>query len=323
MTKYGTFKSYLREHDRLYILVPVINKVENLYWNIRDKIEDLKSMMDVFSYNNNFQRHPDTDQLRENVKRIPVGSLIIITEKLHGTSARTSLLPDISFEGRLRSLFSKERAHKFYVGTRNVVLKYNQTDPYYKGEIFRWKVANKFTDIEKGEDFSYEIVGYNSSEPLMAVHPLDKIKRECKSIKNFPNPIIYSYGLEEGQCEEYVYKYSKMEKGKVVVQSWDTTVRRCKELGLKTVPELDRFVYDGNVDEFMKRVNKYLANEDLIPSVLHSKTLTEGICIRVEDYKEVDGIQTYEPSWQVYKHKSFMFGILEGYLKDAGIEDDN
>lgn len=329
LTKYGKIKNYIREHDRLYVVLPVINKIEEFYYDIRNRIEDFKSTLDIYSYNSNFQRHPDTEQLRENIRRIPIGSLIIITEKLHGTSARTSFLPDISLKARVLSWLGRDIKHKFYVGTRNVVLKDNQTDPYYDGEIFRWKIANKFYKMDRGEDFSYEIIGYNSQGPLMTTHSLDKIKRDYKSIKKFPNPIVYSYGLMEGECEERVYKYSKMVDGKMVVQSWEETKKRCIELGLKLVPELDKFVYDGDVEKFLARANRWLANDDLKSSFLDTKTLTEGICIRVEDHKVIEGLgfdgtmQVYIPSWKVYKHKSFIFGVLEGYLKDAGIEDDN
>lgn len=168
--------------------------------------------------------------------------------------------------------------------------------------------------LKYGELFSKEIVGYDTNgKPLMSLQSLISIKRDI-SIKGFKDPMIYSYGCEEGECDVYVYKYSKMINGEMVVQSWEETIRRCKELGIKTVPQLDDFIYDGNPSNLLERLSPWMADEKLTTSTIDNRHITEGVVLR---------FATDDNSFKVYKHKSFWFGILEGYIKDSGIEDDN
>jgi hypothetical protein len=105
-----------------------------------------------------------------------------------------------------------------------------------------------------------------------------------------------------------------MVNGEMVVQSWEETIRRCKELGIKTVPQLDDFIYDGNPSNLLERLAPWMADEKLTTSTIDNRHITEGVVLR---------FVTDENSFKVYKHKSFWFFVLEGILKDNGIEDDN
>ena len=305
----------VKRSQYLYRLVPLLVwllVLQKKYYSLVYRWKDFKAQFRTDKYNSNFQRHEDTEQLRFYVKTIPVGAEIIITEKIHGTSARTAYLPDTSFKGRLKGLFGINN-YRRYVGSRNVVLDEGQDDPFYgTGEQFRWEMASKFEYMEPGEDFSYEIAGFTKKGPMFE-QSLAKLKKDYKSLKNYKDPMVFSYGCEGlGHCREFVYKYSKLIDGKMVVQDWDTTKERCFELGLKTVPELDRFIYDGDVDKLLARINKYLANDDIVPSYLDDRHITEGICLRING-----------EFWSTYKHKSFLFAVLEGFRQEEATTDDN
>jgi len=299
------------DNSRFYRIVPYIRKVRYELLAAKRNIKDFRDSFDPYSYNKFFPRHDDTDALKHHLSQLPINTEVTITEKVHGTSAQTGKVLDPSVKGTLlRYMFGKD-VYRFQVSTRNVVLKTGQVCDYYK-DAFRWECAKKFENILDGEQFSYEIVGFtNNGRPIMEPQPLSKIKRDV-NIKDYSDPMIYTYGCEEGQCDIYVYKYSKMVDGKMQIQTWDETVRRCKELELKTVPELDRFIYDGNVDTLLKRLDKFMANDTLLPSSIDKRHITEGVVLRFNN----------EP-WNVLKHKSWMFGVLEGFNKDLGIEDVN
>ena len=163
-----------------------------------------------------------------------------------------------------------------------------------------------------GEDFSYEIAGYDESgNSLMKRQGLGKLKKEY-DLAGFSDPMDYKYGCKPKECREFVYKLDIVTNGVRKVQSWDHTVNRCAELGLQTVPELDRFVH-VDVEETLNKVNKWLANDKMRASTIDSSHLIEGVCVRVE---ELDNMGFVKQELRVFKHKSFLFGVLEGYARE-------
>ena len=301
------------DNSRFYKLVPFLRAVRKNIYLVKKSYQNFRESFNVYSYRKDFPRHADTEALKFHMRSIPAGTRIIVTEKLHGTSGQVGKIVDPSLKPRLKRLFTGKSEYKFQVGTRNVVLKEGGNCSFYK-DPFRWNCAEKFKNIEDGELFSKEIVGYaTNGRPFMTAQHLNSIKRDI-SIKGFKDPMIYSYGCEEGECDVYVYKYSKLVNGEMVVQSWEDTVRRCKELGIKTVPQLDDFIYDGSPDNLLKRLAPFMADEKLTTSTIDKRHITEGVVLRfVTDNNE----------FKVLKHKSFWFGVLEGYIKDSGIEDVN
>ena len=301
------------DNSRFYKLVPYFRAARKNIYLVKKAYRDFRESFDAYSYRKDFPRHTDTEALKFHMRNIPAGTRIIVTEKLHGTSGQVGKIVDPSLKSRLRRLLTGKSEYKLQVGTRNVVLKEGENCSFYK-DAFRWNCAEKFKNIDNGELFSKEIVGYASNgRPLMTEQSLSSIKRDV-STKGFKDPMVYSYGCEEGECDVYVYKYSKLVNGEMVVQSWEDTVRRCKELGVKTVPQLDSFIYDGNPDNLLKRLAPFMADEKLTTSTIDKRHITEGVVLRfVTDNNE----------FKVLKHKSFWFGVLEGYIKDSGIEDDN
>lgn len=257
-----------------------------------------------------FERHPDTEQFRDWIRRIPFGAILIITEKIHGQSARTGKLRELSWWKRLieRLLGEIFNGYQLMIGTRETVL---NARGFHKAE-FRKQLAQKFANCAKGEDFSYEIAGYDESgNSLMKRQGLGKLKKEY-DLAGFSDPMDYKYWCKPKECREFVYKLDIVTNGVRNVQSWDHTVNRCAELGLQTVPELDRFVHI-DVEETLDRVNEWLANDKMKASTIDSSHLIEGVCVRVE---ELDNMGFVKQEWRVFKHKSFLFGVLEGYARE-------
>ena len=235
----------------------------------------------------------------------PNPGLVIITEKLHGTSGRTGrvLYKKIypSLWERIKNLFTQEK-YMVVTGTRNTVCVPGWAEQSQE-EKYRVEIHNQLKDLlHRGETVFYEIVGFNSNgKPIMNPHNTDKVKD--KAFKNsFPNPIIYKYAT----CtyEFYVYRITQEIEGTLLELSWDQILNRCEQLGIKPVPELDRFYYYG-----VEPLNEYLAIQTQLnnsPSTLDSEVLREGICIRVENSHPM-----------IYKAKNFMFGVLEGWAKES------
>lgn len=122
----------------------------------------------------------------------------------------------------------------------------------------------------------------------------------------------YKYGCNPGECREFVYKLDVVKDGVRTTKSWDYTVKRCEELGLQTVPKLDEFVH-CDVEKTLARVNTWLANDEMKASTIDSTHLIEGVCVRVEEY---DNMGFVKEEWNTFKHKSFIFGVLEGYNRE-------
>lgn len=87
------------------------------------------------------------------------------------------------------------------------------------------------------------------------------------------------------------------------------------------MPELDRFEFDGDVEKALIRINSFLANDKCVASTLDSRHIIEGVCVRIE-LPSNDILDTKIGTWMVFKHKSFIFGLLEGYLKEKEVETE-
>jgi hypothetical protein len=114
------------------------------------------------------------------------------------------------------------------------------------------------------------------------------------------------------------------EDGQSIDYAWEDVVKRCNELGIKTVPhirtltldelhEVQRLTEVGEVDDrdtqevFSKLVEEYGSG----PSILDNRHIKEGVCVRIEG-----GLVN-----KTFKFKSFEFKLLEGIIKDSGVVD--
>lgn len=251
---------------------------------------------------------------------------VYVTEKLHGTSGRTShaLLKPSPLTGWLekaRNAIGLERKDKWkYVsGSRNCILKESSGGGYFGSNVFRFEAAEIFNGkLEKGETVYYEIVGYSvTGKPLAAPQ---RIPNESSSQLEgvwTGDKMVYSYGhdkLSVSPFGVYVYRMTKTGKdGSREEYTWEKIKRRCAEIGANHVPELLMVDLRKKCisEEGLCLLLDEIANKQL--SVLTDRHIREGVCIRFE---ESDGEKI-----NVYKTKSRLFQSLEHHTRTSSDED--
>lgn len=256
----------------------------------------------------NFPEHVDSEQFRYAKNEIPSGALITITEKLHGTSGRyghVRVARELSWLEKIAKLFGvkvQDTEHKYVIGTRRTVLKDNDTGTsFYGDESFRRNAVHGIT-LDEGEIIYFELVGYTTTGNLiMAEQDTAKLGKEF--VKQYGPRMQYTYGCVLNECKLFVYRITKHG----VEYSWSQVQKRCKELGLTTVPTLSVDVYKpiGGLD--MQTLLEETVNDLMIgASTLDPTHIREGVVVRVDS----------EHGTRFLKSKSTDFGILEGYLKE-------
>lgn len=258
-----------------------------------------------------FEEHKDTAQLAYNMSAFKPGDTVYITRKLHGTSARTMKTIKVTKKNNVfrRFLHMKPKYEKevsVVTGSRRVVLKdMNSTDGYYSDNTFRKKYHDLLKDkLPEGFEIFYEIVGYvNETTLIMGTVSNSKVKdKEFK--KKFGDTTVFSYGRKPGENEMYVYRMTATTAdGTVVEIPWENIKVWCDKLGVKHVPELEKFIYT-TPEDLKERVNKYL---DGMPVDEIGKThIAEGVVVRIDN----------RDSFTAYKDKVFEFKVCEGIIKD-------
>jgi hypothetical protein len=269
-----------------------------------------------------FHEHFDTKQLRYNIDKIPKDSLIYITAKQHGTSGRTGRhefveMPEFKkritqrIKNCVRALFclDKKRDFRYITGTRKTVVDTDKKDTgFYKDTEFRRVIHEYIKEIGlyKGETLYYEIVGYtDGGTPIMgSYHTEDK-----DIIKRYGNDIVFSYGCEKNSLGlGFLYKISiyritmTNEDGVEIDYSWEQMSKRCNQLGLSTVPMLEKgFLKDK--EYLLGKCRIYTDGQDPIDN----RHPIEGVVIRIEDSGLFD----------FYKYKGNVFCDLEGIKKNS------
>jgi hypothetical protein len=258
-----------------------------------------------------FRKHFETEQFRNVAEKIPGGSLLIITEKQHGTSHRIGhvldqkkLHPIMAWVYRtLRRPFPRQWTYLH--GSRNIILDGGLNDPYYNSQ-FRQVAVNKLEgNLHKGEVVYLEIVGYiNDTTPIMPIHNAAKTK-DKELIKFYGKEMVYRYGNIPGQCSPAVYRIVMVNEDGVETElSWEQVKRRCRELNVPHVPEVTPpFIYDGNTEALRTLCEKLSVG----PSTVDLTHIREGICIRVER----------SVGMSISKLKNFSFTLMESDVKDS------
>ncbi len=274
--------------------------------NQSKKIKDIEYTM---------KEHIDTEKWSyTKPKELLEPSLVIITEKVHGTSARTGKTKVIRrnpyfWQKVLNRLFGKTYETSDYdsvTGTRRTIVN-DRLDVTMDGQQdhYRWNWHEKISpQLKVGETIYYEIVGWDSfGGTIMERQDLKKVKKENLVKEGWKSPMIYSYGLPEGQNDVYVYRITMTtDDGSETELSWYQVEQRCRELGLKTVPVLQKDL-TSDIVKLDNWVQSFMVDSS---SFLDERHLMEGVCIRIENSEGV----------KIYKQKNFLFGVLEGYLKE-------
>lgn len=271
-----------------------------------------------------FHEHIDTEQLAYKLNELKCGDELIITEKLHGTSGRSSytIMEQQTWWGQLinslfkRTVVNPKTSYKYVCGTRRVTIAdmegykggFDKEDKNYRAPAHALFIGK----LHEGETVYYEIVGWSTTKkPIMASADNKKLK-DKEFVKKYGKETIFSYGLEPGTSDVYVYRISYTDSlGNEKDLSYDAFKFRCKELGVKPVPFLCRFTYDGDPDALMVALETQDGSGlSQGCSTLTNKHIREGVVVRV------DGVK-----WVAYKHKQFAFKVLEDIIKLDGNDD--
>jgi len=261
-----------------------------------------------------FIEHIDTAQLAYNEGAFKPGDTCYITLKMHGTSARTANTIEVIKPKRniLQKIFrispAEKRTYKFISGTRRTTLK-NYDGGYYGNNAFREKYHNLFKErLPKGMEVFYEIVGWVDDNTTIMGRCKNSLVKDKAFSKQYGDETIFSYGCDRGQNDCYVYRMTMMnEDGYMVELPWEQVKMECEKMGVKHVPEFDKFIFT-TWDDLMERVETYYDGADPV-----GKThVREGVVVRIDN----------KPSFTAYKHKNFSFKCLEGIIKDSSDAPD-
>lgn len=270
-------------------------------------------MIDNVLDSRNAPEHPDTGHLLKNAHKLSLDDDIVITYKLHGTSARTynTLVKNkLTWKEKLAKWFGvnvQEERYDYVACSRRQVKSIgfeelpNKNHFFTSGDLWsEWAKLNLDGKLNKGESIYYELVGKTySGEEIQGG---------------------YSYGFEGPEC--FVYRIANINpQGIEIDLNWDQMVKRCKELGLKPVPLL----FIGTLGEFIRRylinptgdieqdLNEIFYNNLLEkPSIFDNSVVEEGFCVRING--------TY-PKAETFKIKSRKFILHETNAKDKGLTD--
>lgn len=242
--------------------------------------------------------HFSTDNYFKNSDHIDPDHIVIVTQKIHGTSIRianTIVNRKKTLRDRIAEFFGvqvqpTELAYVF--GSRKVIKDANNPDQahYYEEDI--WTNEGKKLEGMIPENYLVfgELVGWTAGGA--------EIQKD------------YTYNMPPRQCKLYVYRVAFVnDRGLVTDLTWDQVVEFCGIRGIATVPEIWR----GKHKRF--KVEKYLDKrlKKLFPACLpldKNDTVDEGVCIRV------DGLTP-----KIYKAKGPKFFEHETKVLDAGTVD--
>lgn len=266
-----------------------------------------------------FKEHLDTGHFHRDVGNIPAGSVLWLTEKLHGTSARYALCKDTvekkqSWWRKLLRLKPKTEEGWFnYVGTRRTSWKLGEakSDGYYGTHAFREDFMHDVWHLlKKGETVYGEIVGYTSGLTPVMNAPSTSGVGDKKFTKKYGDKMVYTYGCQPGEHKFFVYRITLTnEDGYTVDLSWPQVKSRAAQLGLAVVPDLhEPIYYTPEKAEELKALTESLVDGE---STLDSHHIREGVVLRIEKGPEIHAL----------KLKSFLFKVLEGLAKDTGLVD--
>jgi len=263
-----------------------------------------------------FKEHWHTNKLRMMIGHISEGAILSISEKVHGTSARTGRMiqrKKLNWSKRLWNntigklgLQFNDETWRYVSGSRKVVLDPKKTEElgFYSGKKFRSIIHQKIsnTGLHKGETIFYEIVGYDDTGGLiMKAHTLT----DKEMIQHYGNRMPYTYGCQSEECKVLVYRITQASSdGCITELSWNQMTNRCNQLGFEPVPQLAKpFIYDG----YRMKLFEFCEELSQGNSTLDDSHIREGVVVRVEDI----GIDTH------YKYKSYWFADLEGIQKNS------
>lgn len=259
-----------------------------------------------------FPMHLDTEHLFRNLHVFREPQRVVVTQKLHGTSARFGRVPVRRDKGWLErvvvnkwlGIATPDTEYADVAGSRRVIKGKATDDHYYDRDV--WSEFGKRLEgmIPDGFVVYGELIGWVDEQT-----PIQK---------------GYTYNLAPGQVEFYVYRVATVNhKGVIADLSWQGVKQFCASLGLNHAPEIDHFTewlpsgeFDadfvtGYTEDYLDRrlAEELLDRRELLP-LSDPKSVDEGICVRIEGMIPA-----------IYKAKSPLFLEYETKSLDKGDVD--
>jgi hypothetical protein len=245
-----------------------------------------------------FPEHFDSTHWLRVSDDVPDSAMLIVTQKLHGSSIRIGNVPvkrRLSWRDRLARRFGvqvQEYSFDSVYGSRKVIKDANNPlqNHYYDTDL--WSAEGHKLDGLVPENYIVygELVGFTDSGSPIQSH--------------------YTYDCLPGTRKLYVYRVCFVNaQGTVADLSWDGVRGFCESTGLMPVPELWRG--HKNYFDAEKWVDKTFRPDFTQALPLSSDSpCDEGVCIRIEGMIP-----------EIYKHKSPLFLQHETKLLDREVED--
>lgn len=287
-----------------------------------------------------FKEHIDTAQFMRNTHLLEEGVSIIVTEKLHGTSARvgylaveqksktwlTKLITLLCDTFIFKSHGSKHLSYQTVIGSRRVVKSIGEgdgekKDSFYKSNI--WAETAPQFNLRKGETVYYEIVGYlpdggsiMHGKSNAVLKPFMSKPEYSAFIERYGDTTDFNYGCNnkyfdgvegvKAQHKVFVYRITTTnDDNESVDYSWGQVKMRCEQMGVEHVPELGRYRVGTDSAEAIIHAIETEAEQ---PSKLFPSHLREGVCIRIDGASMVP---------KILKQKAYLFKVLEGIIKET------
>jgi len=297
--------SSLSEGDKLteFNGVPICNK----YFTPKTLRARANSDIKPSKKNICFPEHKDTEQIKHCLRNFNAGDNLVVTLKVHGTSQRVARnyteLPEKWYD-KVLGWFGITRERKvmsFLNGTRRVVLKGD--DNGYYSEHFRVRVAERLNPfLEPHMQVFFEVVGWEGPDSQIMPSHFTAKSKDKELTKRYGEKITYSYGCKPGEFDIYVYRIAYvLPNGQTIDLTWDQVKRKCESWNVKHVPELDKFVFDGNIDALVEKIEALSDG----PDPIDPSHIREGVCVRVDSSE-----------WKCYKNKGWTFKVIEGIAKE-------
>lgn len=216
-----------------------------------------------------FPKHTDTEHFLRNKHLYQQGDRLIITQKLHGTSARHGhiLVPKkMNWLQKILcslKLYTASKEYKYVTGSRTVVKDWGKPG-YYTTDIWMEWQERIQNYIPKDTIIYSEIVGFESNGSAIQ-----------KS---------YSYDCQPGESKLYIYRIITLNNDGLIIEwSWDQIKNFCKITGIPHVPELEQINYSLETEEYLQKkyIDKsFYKNYQKGLPLSDDSPVDEGICIR-------------------------------------------
>jgi hypothetical protein len=290
--------------DKLLVKKYVIEVKERKSGGLKNQVKQEKKFSKIID--SQFRFHESTAQLGKNIYKVNPDDIIVITQKLHGTSVVLSNIlckKQLTWKDKLAKFFGINVVEEFYdnvYSSRTVIKnKYEDTtnpNSYYKTDVWG-EVNNEYKEfIEKGITLYGEIVGFESSGSFIQKG--------------------YVYGCEQKQHKFYVYRITSTNvDGRVIEFSWQQIKDYCNRYSISHVPEyyygIAYNLFNLNKEHHWNDNFFNKLKETYLEKTLPEKTPDEGIVLRIEKGLNLE----------YYKLKSFTFLEKETKQLDKGEVD--